>query len=91
MLPEQCEVENVVVVEGARRQGVASRLLEEAIAWARAEGARSVVLEVRQSNIAAIGLYRKFGFAACGIRSDYYREPCEDAAAYILSFESFAS
>lgn len=91
MLPEQCEVENLVVAERARRQGVASRLLEESIAWARTEGARSVVLEVRQSNLAAASLYRKFGFAACGIRPGYYQEPRENAAIYILSFESFAS
>jgi ribosomal-protein-alanine N-acetyltransferase len=40
---------------------------------ARRHAMRSVVLEVRASNLAAIGLYRSMGFADIGLRRDYYR------------------
>jgi ribosomal-protein-alanine N-acetyltransferase len=36
-------------------------------------------LEVRQSNLGAIGLYRRFGFRAAGLRRRYYQDNGEDA------------
>jgi ribosomal-protein-alanine N-acetyltransferase len=41
------------------------------------ESARHLTLEVRVSNDAALGLYRKLGFASVGLRPGYYRD--EDA------------
>ena len=38
-----------------------------------------MLLEVRQSNHAAICLYRKLGFAQIGVRRGYYHAPEEDA------------
>ena len=42
-------------------------------------GARNLTLEVRVSNEAAKGLYRRFGLAPAGIRKGYYVESGEDA------------
>jgi len=42
-------------------------------------GARNLTLEVRVSNEAAKGLYRRFGLAPAGIRKGYYVETKEDA------------
>jgi ribosomal-protein-alanine N-acetyltransferase len=39
---------------------------------ARREGAAKVYLEVRPSNAGARALYAKTGFAAIGLRRDYY-------------------
>ncbi len=39
----------------------------------------SITLEVRESNIAAIRLYEKFGFKEIGRRRGYYQKPHEDA------------
>ena len=36
-------------------------------------------LEVRASNVSAIRLYEKFGFAVIGTRKNYYHNPEEDA------------
>jgi ribosomal-protein-alanine N-acetyltransferase len=38
-----------------------------------------MTLEVRVSNTAAIGLYRRFGFAPAGVRAGYYGDDGEDA------------
>lgn len=45
-----------------RQQGVASRLLAEAYAWARGVGVQKVQLSVREHNGAALALYRRQGF-----------------------------
>jgi putative acetyltransferase len=45
-----------------RRQGVGSALMAEALRWARDVGVEKIELTVYPDNLAAIGLYRKFGF-----------------------------
>ena len=79
------ELENIVVAETARRQGVATRLLGEFVARARAEQGSAVFLEVRESNQSARALYRKAGFTEVGLRKSYYSNPPEDAILCRLS------
>lgn len=55
-----------------RRKGVGSRLLEQAMADARARGSAHMFLEMRDSNPAEF-LYRAFGFEQIGRRPGYYR------------------
>jgi ribosomal-protein-alanine N-acetyltransferase len=59
--------------------GIAARMLELILQHARRNGATDAFIEVRLSNKAAIGLYKKLGFAACGVRPRYYDSPKEDA------------
>jgi ribosomal protein S18 acetylase RimI-like enzyme len=54
------------VAPEARGRGVASALLDEAVAWARAIGAHLVRLGVVRSNEAAIRLYVRKGFRDVG-------------------------
>jgi ribosomal-protein-alanine N-acetyltransferase len=42
-------------------------------------GARFFTLEVRKSNLAAIGLYARFGFQIMGERKHYYLDNLENA------------
>ena len=56
------------VVPARRRQGVGRALLEAAVAWARAAGARAVALDVTCDNADAIGLYASVGFIPTGAR-----------------------
>lgn len=76
---EEWEIESVVVAEGYRRLGIATQLTRELLLQAQAVGSTSVLLEVRQSNLAARRLYEKLGFSQQGIRVNYYRDPLEDA------------
>ena len=73
------EIENVVVDPERRRSGVGSALVQEVLHQAAAAKATSVLLEVRQSNAAARGLYEKLGFQQVGVRRGYYAQPVEDA------------
>jgi ribosomal-protein-alanine N-acetyltransferase len=73
------ELENIVVSEASRRQGVATLLLGELIAHARSSPGNSIFLEVRETNHGARSLYRKAGFEEVGLRKSYYANPSEDA------------
>jgi ribosomal protein S18 acetylase RimI-like enzyme len=55
-------IEDVVVDESARGQGVGAALTQEAVRLARADGARSVDLTSRPSREAANRLYERLGF-----------------------------
>jgi [ribosomal protein S18]-alanine N-acetyltransferase len=78
------EIENVAVAANVLRQGIASGLLRALIGRARRESAKAILLEVRESNLAARRLYEKHGFQETGRRSDYYNDPPEDALLYAL-------
>jgi ribosomal protein S18 acetylase RimI-like enzyme len=55
-------IEDVVVDESARGQGVGAALTQEAVRLARAEGARTIDLTSRPSREAANRLYQRLGF-----------------------------
>ena len=66
------DIYDVEVVTEFRGQGYASRLMELFLAEMRRRGVTVVTLEVRVDNLAAIGLYQKFGFAQVSVRQRYY-------------------
>jgi ribosomal-protein-alanine N-acetyltransferase len=76
---DEVHVTNIAVRKDLRKQGIATRLLEEALCLARREHMRYCTLEVRVSNEAAKGFYRKLGFESRGIRPKYYSDNNEDA------------
>jgi ribosomal-protein-alanine acetyltransferase len=81
---KEWELENIVVAEKFRQQGLGSRLLIEFIAHARAENGSGIFLEVRASNQSARALYHRAGFEETGLRKAYYDTPREDAILYRL-------
>jgi len=62
----------VVVAPQARRGGVGASLVRAGLEWMAAQGAVRAMLEVRDDNAAALGLYRAFGFGVIATRADYY-------------------
>lgn len=54
-------------------KGYGQQLLEFAIANLKQTQAENLALEVRESNIKAIGLYKKLGFIKTGTRANYYK------------------
>jgi [ribosomal protein S18]-alanine N-acetyltransferase len=72
-------VMNVAVAPEQRRSGVASALLDHLFDVTREDAQRGYTLEVRVSNLGAIRLYERFGFAARGVRRGYYTDNREDA------------
>jgi ribosomal-protein-alanine N-acetyltransferase len=67
-----------------RRRGIARSLIEHMIAEGRRLELWQVVLEVRESNDAALHLYENFGFTRVGRRSRYYADNGEDAIVMSL-------
>lgn len=61
-------IEDVIVDEAARGQGIGETLTREALSLARAAGARTVDLTTRPSREAAGRLYERVGFAARSTR-----------------------
>jgi len=70
--PGEAQILNLSVVPDARREGLGRALLHHLIDEARGLNAGQVFLEVRASNLAAIGLYEAEGFAAVARRLGYY-------------------
>ena len=78
VLPET-DMMNVAVSPERRREGIAEALVDALVSELKNIGSTSLTLEVRASNMPAIGLYEKMGFLEAGRRKNYYRNPREDA------------
>ena len=76
---DECELESLFVRPLSRRRGMATRLVHSLLQAAREQGARKILLEVRESNAIARSFYRKLGFSETGLRKAYYRDPAENA------------
>ena len=83
---DEFEILNMAVSRAHRRTGVGSNLLETALEFSHMAGSARAYGEVRVSNGPALALYARHGFAECGCRPQYYRDPAEDAV--LLSLRS---
>lgn len=71
-MDDAAHITNVAVDVAMRRRGIATEIMLD-LAWeARRQGMASLTLEVRESNVSAQSLYRRFGFAPVGVRAKYY-------------------
>jgi ribosomal-protein-alanine N-acetyltransferase len=85
LLVEEAHIATIATHPDHRRQGIARKLLEYALRYMSKEGAVTSFLEVRESNIAAQELYRKFGYETVGRRKRYYKDTDEDAILMTLN------
>ncbi|CAN5809747.1 GNAT family protein [soil metagenome] len=87
---------SAMVTAGVRRvyagQGLGSRLFQALIDWADGAGVIRLELTVMTHNVAAAGLYRKFGFLPEGVRSCSLRVDgkCVDEIAMARARSGFA-
>jgi len=84
---DELHVLDVATHPELRRRGHARALMQQSLAYARANAVRHVILEVRRSNAPAIRLYRDIGFYAMGIRKRYYADD-EDAVEMALVLDA---
>ncbi len=75
----EAELLNIAVANFVRRCGFGTLLLSHAMDLAKSRSVETVYLEVRESNIPARRLYRRFEFEELGIRRNYYAKPMENA------------
>lgn len=92
---DEAHIMNICVDPDVRVQGWGRKMLELMIETATAKMADTLLLEVRESNKAALALYEKNGFNEIGIRKGYYpsKNGREDAVmlALALSDQSLCS
>ncbi|MDA3847051.1 MAG: ribosomal protein S18-alanine N-acetyltransferase [Vallitaleaceae bacterium] len=72
-------ITNIAVDDAFRHRGIGYELVKKLEVIGREKGIDRFTLEVRESNDAAIGLYKKMGFEVCGKRINFYDRPKEDA------------
>lgn len=78
-LPPQSELEMIAVAAGGERRGVGRRLFAAMAQDLKSAQVTEVMLEVRESNHAALAFYAALGFEESGRRTRYYVDPVEDA------------
>lgn len=82
---------NLAVAPAHQRRGHARHMLDALVHHARERGVRTLWLEVRDSNVRAQSLYRRYGFVAVGRRRGYYPAAAgrrEDAVLMSLSLDT---
>ncbi len=82
---DEIHINNIATHPSHRRQGIAEALLNESIQVGLKDRANRVLLEVRESNTAALAFYAKREFKEIARRKAYYDKPKEDAV--ILQLE----
>lgn len=79
------EILSIGVAPRFARQGVGWRLMRAALQELYARDARSIFLEVDETNLAALSLYRKLGFEKVAVRPSYYTAPDgKKTAAHVM-------
>ncbi|MDG6999412.1 MAG: ribosomal protein S18-alanine N-acetyltransferase [Nitrososphaerota archaeon] len=81
-LARKGHVVSVAVLEGHRGFGLGRALMEEAMKGMHERGCSEAYLEVRVSNDAAVGLYKKLGYQVVTTHHGYYRD---GENAYLMS------
>lgn len=76
---DEAELFNIAVLPEYRGNGIADKLMEQFENELLGLGVKKIFLEVRESNAAALSLYKKHGFGQISLRKNYYVDPKENA------------
>lgn len=76
---EETDIFNIGVSPKYQKLGIGGSLLNNLLERVRKTLVKSIWLEVRESNLEAIGFYRKKGFRQIQIRKNFYAQPVENA------------
>ena len=79
VIMEDAHVTTIAVLPEHRGKGYGERLLLTLIDEAITRGGAWLTLEVREGNISAQQLYRKYGFTTVAVRKQYYSDNNENA------------
>lgn len=69
---DEAHLLNIGVSTACQGRGLGARMMLQSMAVSLSNGATSMYLEVRPSNLRALKLYRQLGFAEIGLRRAYY-------------------
>ena len=78
------EILTVAVARAHRRQGLGWQLMDAVLRQLHAERAEALFLEVDETNVAAIALYRRLGFIQVGKRPRYFQSDDGATGALVM-------
>lgn len=84
---DEASIYNIAVSPSCQGRGLGRLLLGALLEKLRLEGIRICLLEVRESNRVARGLYESLGFGLDGRRKDYYSAPPGREDALLMSLK----
>ncbi len=76
---DEGHITTIAVKKSYQRQHIGEAIIIQILEDCYSAGIKYLTLEVRVSNLAAIGLYTKYGFNSLGTRKGYYQDNNEDA------------
>lgn len=85
VVDKTAEIIEIATLESVRGRGVGKQLLASAIQELKDLGFEGLLLEVRESNVVARGLYKAFKFKEISTRKNYY-DGKENAIVMKLEF-----
>ncbi|SDW58670.1 ribosomal protein S18-alanine N-acetyltransferase [Nitrosomonas communis] len=85
--PDEAHILTIGITAQWQHQGLGCKMLQYFIDLARQQQAIAVLLDVRESNIAAANLYRRLGFKQIAIRTGYYPSMCGREDALVMRLE----
>lgn len=83
---DQCEILNMGIDTGFQQQGLATILLTHLVTTLKNLSIKTIYLEVRISNQAAIAAYLRFGFVKDSVRKNYYPAEQGREHAVLMSY-----
>ncbi len=83
---DEAEGMTIAVLPEFQGRGIGKKILSEIIKIAKRRGAKSMIFEVRVSNVPALHIYQKFGFKIVGRIKRYYMSG-EDALTMSANLE----
>lgn len=72
LIYDRIEIEQFEVTTKKRRKGIGDKLLKYLIEKYQSTNIKNITLEVKEDNISAINLYKKYGFKKVSTREKYY-------------------
>ncbi len=81
---DQLHVLNFSVRPDVRRRGIGQQMVNKLIGKLSRRGRNRIVLEIRETNLAAQMFFKNLGFRAVSVLRDYYDDTVEDA--YVMQY-----
>ncbi|WP_407371093.1 ribosomal protein S18-alanine N-acetyltransferase [Carnobacterium sp.] len=76
---DEVEITTFGILKPFKNQGIGQSFLRAFIKQVKSEDIKTVFLEVREQNKAAIAVYEKVGFEMIALRKNYYHDPVDHA------------
>lgn len=76
---DEGQITNVAIKKEKQGQGIGTLLLQQLLEQGYQNELLEYTLEVRESNLNAMHVYKKLGFREEGVRKNFYQNPAENA------------